>query len=193
MGDGVPDHIFSQNSLPVGSIGVLFRTHSQRPLTKVGVKCEGKVLPPRPLPTAWSDTYRRPRAAIEALWSIPMPGFGIVKGRRSSRRDLSVPTAALLLPRSARHFAQACRRDRPRSRMQRRARQVRQPSIHTPVAHGGSTPSSASCVPSSWGLPKCSETFGTRFACADVELQGLAAAEKLNLDGCYVWHPSASN
>jgi protease IV len=193
------DHILTQNTSLVGSIGVLFQfpnlTHL---LDTVGVKVEEiKSSPLKAAPNGLEPTTPEARAAIESLVSDSYAWFkGMVQDRRKLEGEAldRVADGRVFTGRQAIDLKLADEIGREREAIAHLAKTSNiDPKL--PVRDWRLTPRFSEFSFLHLGSAALLETIGLGAVARRLESLGLVqAAEKLNLDGLLaLWHPSPQN
>jgi protease IV len=193
------DHIITQNSSLVGSIGVLFQYPNVSDLlSKVGVKVEEiKSSPLKAAPNGLEPTTPEARAAIEAL---VVDSYAWFKGMVQDRRKLEgealdrVADGRVFTGRQAIEFKLADEIGREQEAIDWLAK-TSNIDPKTPVRDWRLHPRFSELSFLHLSVAKLLDIAGLESLARDLETSGaFQAAEKLNLDGMLaLWHPSARN
>jgi protease IV len=194
------DHIITQNSSLVGSIGVLFQYPNVTDLlSKVGVKVEEiKSSPLKAAPNGLEPTTPEARAAIEAL---VIDSYAWFKGMVQDRRKLEgealdrVADGRVFTGRQAVELKLADEIGREQEALDWLAKTSNIDPKTTPVRDWRLHPRFSELSFLHLGVAKILDIAGLESLARDLETSGaFQAAEKLNLDGLLaLWHPSARN
>jgi protease-4 len=193
------DHIITQSSSLVGSIGVLFQYPNVSDLlSKVGVKVEEiKSSPLKAAPNGLEPTTPEARAAIEAL---VVDSYAWFKGMVQDRRKLEgealdrVADGRVFTGRQAVELKLADEIGREQEAIDWLAK-TNNIDPKTPVRDWRLHPRFSELSFLHLGVAKILDIAGLESLARDLETSGVfQAAEKLNLDGMLaLWHPSAGN
>jgi protease IV len=193
------DHIITQNSSLVGSIGVLFQYPNVSDLlSKVGVKVEEiKSSPLKAAPNGLEPTTPEARAAIEALVVDSYTWFkGMVQDRRKLEGEAldRVADGRVFTGRQAIELKLADEIGREQEAIDWLAK-TSNIDPKTPVRDWRLHPRFSELSFLHLGVAKLLDIAGLESLARDLETSGaFQAAEKLNLDGMLaLWHPSARN